>query len=183
MRSLDMLCRIADRLGERVQIRLRGLPSEEDVPMRALVEACAGRTNLTYEGGYDSRRDLPDMYAGVHFAWCVDYQDAGANSDWLLPNRLYEGSRFGALALARTNTATARKVEREHLGWAFAEPLDQHICDFLDGLEIEAYTLARRALEEADKSLFVDDTDTKELLGYLDACARQRGMAEADTVR
>jgi succinoglycan biosynthesis protein ExoL len=183
MRSLDILCRIADRLGERVQIRLRGLPSEEDVPMRALVQACAARTNLTYEGEYDSRRDLPDMYAGVHFAWCVDYQDAGANSDWLLPNRIYEGGLFGALALARKNTATARKVEREHLGWPFAEPLDQQICDFLDGLEVEAYTRARHALEGADRSLFVDDTDTKELLEYLDACARQRGRTEADNVR
>jgi hypothetical protein len=74
-------------------------------------------------------------------------------------------------------------VEREHLGWAFAEPLDQQICEFLDGLEIEAYTRARHAVEGADRSLFVDETDTKELLEYLDACARQRGRAEADNVR
>jgi succinoglycan biosynthesis protein ExoL len=183
MRSLEILCRIADRLGERVHIRVRGVPSEEDVPMQALAQAADARTNVAYEGGYDSRRDLPGMYAGVHFAWCVDYQEAGANSDWLLPNRIYEGGLFGALALARKDTATARKVERENLGWAFAEPLDRQICDFLAALDVETYARARRTLEDADRSLFVDDTDTGELLEYLDAAAQRRGMGEADRVR
>jgi hypothetical protein len=173
IRSLEILCSIADTMGERVLVRMRGLPSEEDVPTHALETACASRSNLTYEGGYDGRRDLPDMYAGVHFAWCIDYLDAGANSDWLLPNRIYEGGLFGSLALARRNTATASKVERDGLGWAFAEPLEQAICDFLGNLQIEAYERARRAVEDASRSQFVDETDTRDLLAYLDARARQ----------
>jgi succinoglycan biosynthesis protein ExoL len=177
MRSLEILCRIADTLGDRVLVRMRGLPSEEDVPMHALKAACASRTNLTYEGGYDSRRDLPNMYAGAHFAWCIDYLDAGANSDWLLPNRIYEGGLFGSLALARKGTATASKVEREGLGWAFSEPLDRTICDFLRGLQMETYERARRVVETASRSQFVDETDTRDLLAYLDSRAKQRGSA------
>jgi succinoglycan biosynthesis protein ExoL len=176
-RSLEILCRIADTLGKRVHIRLRGLPSEEDVPIHALEAACASRTNLVYEGGYDSRRDLPDMYAGVHFSWCIDYLDVGTNSDWLLPNRIYEGSLFGSLALARKNTATSRKVEREGLGWAFAEPLEEQVCAFLNTLEVETYERARSVVEGANRSLFVDETDTRELLEYLDDCALRQASA------
>ncbi len=177
VRSLEILCRIADTLGDRVLVRMRGLPSEEDVQTSALEAASASRTNLTYEGGYDSRRDLPGMYAGAHFAWCIDYLDAGANSDWLLPNRIYEGGLFGSLALARKDTATASKVETEGLGWAFAEPLDRAICDFLGNLQAETFERARRAVEGASRSQFVDETDTRDLLAYLDGCARRRSKA------
>jgi succinoglycan biosynthesis protein ExoL len=183
MRSLDILCRIADTLGDRVRVRMRGLPSEEDVPVEALEAACASRTNLTYEGAYDSRRDLPDMYAGVHFAWCIDYLDAGANSDWLLPNRLYEGGLFGTPALAREGTATAAKVERDGLGWVLAEPIDQSVCSLLGNLQIEAYASVRRGIEGTSRSHFVDETDTRDLLAYLDARVRQRDKPDGYTAR
>ena len=36
----------------------------------------------------------------VHFTWAIDFYEAGANSDWLLPNRLYEGGAHGAVPIA-----------------------------------------------------------------------------------
>jgi succinoglycan biosynthesis protein ExoL len=35
------------------------------------------------------------LYGDVHFAWAIDWFEAGANSAWLLPNRIYEGGRHG----------------------------------------------------------------------------------------
>jgi hypothetical protein len=169
VRSLDILCRIAGRLGDRVAIHIRGVPSEEDLPERVIRDAAARHRNLLYAGPYVSPDDLPRIYGMVHFAWCVDYLDAGANSDWLLPNRLYEGCLMGALALARKDTATGRMVEQLKAGWAFAEPLETTVSDFLGSLDGVTYSRARRALASVDRSHFLDETDTRALLAFLDA--------------
>jgi hypothetical protein len=106
----------------------------------------------------------------------VDYLDEGTNSDWLLPNRIYEGGLFGSLALARKNTATARKVEREGLGWAFDEPLERSVAAFLRELDTGTFERARNAVAGLSRSVFVDEGDTKNLLEHLDAVVRQRSL-------
>jgi succinoglycan biosynthesis protein ExoL len=174
-RSLEVLCRVADQLGSKVEIRLRGIPSP-DLPLPVIEAATAGRRNIVYGGPYVAPCDLADIYSNVHFTWCVDYLDAGGNSDWLLPNRVYEGGLFGALALARAGTATGRMVEREALGWTFAEPLEQGVTNFLGSLGAHAWQRAKRAMDEAERSLFVDETDTRDLLKHLDSiCSAAHG--------
>ncbi len=170
VRSLEMLGRIADTLGDRVLIYIRGVAPEVHLPKRLLEAAIACRRNLVFGGPYVSPHDLPTIYGKVHFAWCVDYLDAGTNSDWLLPNRLYEGGFMGAVAIARKGTATGRMVEREGLGRTFAEPLADEIVAFLDGLTPDAYHRERQAVEVKERSLFVDATDTRDLLEHLDKC-------------
>jgi succinoglycan biosynthesis protein ExoL len=166
-RSLEILCCVADRLGSKVQITLRGTPSP-DLPLNVIEAETAARGNIDYGGPYVAPRDLGDIYDKVHFTWCVDYLDAGGNSDWLLPNRVYEGGLFGALALARAGTATGRMVEREGLGWTFAEPLEQGVTDFLGSIGAHVWERAKRAADTAERSLFVDETDTQDLLEHLD---------------
>jgi succinoglycan biosynthesis protein ExoL len=170
VRSLEMLGRIADTLGDRVLIYIRGVAPEVHLPTRLLEAATACRRNLVFGGPYVSPHDLPTIYGKVHFAWCVDYLDAGTNSDWLLPNRLYEGGLMGAVAIARKDTATGGMVEREGLGRTFAEPLADEIVAFLDGLTLDAYHRERQAVEAKERSLFVDVTDTQDLLEHLDKC-------------
>jgi succinoglycan biosynthesis protein ExoL len=167
VRSLDILSRIADALGDRVIVHIRGLPSNEDLTVQEIEAACDGRTNMLYGGPYSSPRDLGAIYANVHFAWCIDYLDAGLNSDWLLPNRLYEGGLMGTLAMARRDTATSRKVEREDLGWTFAEPLEQSVADFIARLDASTYEHKQRHLEGISRSQFVDLTDTRDLVRRL----------------
>jgi succinoglycan biosynthesis protein ExoL len=174
VRSLEMLSRIADVLGDRVVIHIRGLPSSEDLTVHEIEAACGPRANMRYGGPYASPRDLGAIYGEVHFAWCIDYLDAGLNSDWLLPNRLYEGGLMGALAIARRDTATSRKVERDDLGWSFAEPLADVVAGFLAHLDAAAYDRKRRHLAGMSRSRFVDLTDTRHLVQQLEKLAAGR---------
>ena len=177
VRSLDILSRIADVLGDRVVIHIRGLPSSEDLTVQEIEAVCDRRTNMLYGGPYASPRDLGAIYANVHFAWCIDYLDAGLNSDWLLPNRLYEGGLMGALAIARRDTATSRKVERDDLGWTFAEPLKQEISDFIASFDASTYEGKRRHLAGMSRSQFLDLTDTRDLVERLENLAGERSIA------
>jgi succinoglycan biosynthesis protein ExoL len=174
VRSLEILSRIADALGDRVSIHIRGMPSHEDLTGAVIEAACGQRDNMLYGGPYASPRDLPAIYSKVHFAWCIDYLDAGLNSDWLLPNRLYEGGLMGALAIARDGTATARMVERRDLGWSFAEPLESTVADFVEHLDAAEYERKQRALESMSRAQFIDLTDTRDLLRQLDEVSAVR---------
>lgn len=131
---------------------------------------------MVFGGRYASPEDLPEIYGRVHFSWAIDYLDAGTNSDWLLPNRVYEGGLFGSLAFARRHTATARKVERDSLGWVFDEPLERSVTDFLNRLDVGTYERARDAVAGMRRSLFVDEGDTRDLLEHLDEIALQRSL-------
>jgi succinoglycan biosynthesis protein ExoL len=171
-RSLDVLCRIADAGQDRVRVYMRGLPSQEDLTIDRIEAACAGRKNMHYGGAYRSPQELEAIYGPVHFAWCVDYLDAGGNSDWLLPNRVYEGGLMGCLAIARRGTATARMVDRLGLGHSFDEPLAQGVGEFLAQFAPDTYRDARRHVEDIPRSTFVDLTDTRDLLDDLDKFAQ-----------
>src|SRR3546814_1169595 len=88
-----MLCRIAEALPDSVEIYLRGVPTETG--LAAFQQAIAGHPNMIYGGEYRNPDDLPEIYGRVHLTWAFDFLDEGSNSDWLLPNRLYEGGYFG----------------------------------------------------------------------------------------
>jgi len=173
-RSLAILCSVADALGDRVRIHIRGRPSEEDLGRDELEAAAAARSNVTYFGAYRNPDDLAAIYGAVHFTWCVDYLDAGTNSDWLLPNRIYEGGAFASVALARQHTATGRMVEQEGLGWTLQEPLESSASEFLRRLDPLEYQRRRQDVGALPRSLFVDDIDTARLLELLGERRRER---------
>ena len=168
-RSLEILRRIADAGQGKVIVHIRGLPSQEDLTVDQIEAACAGRSNMLYGGPYRSAQDLAAIYGPVHVAWCIDYLDAGGNSDWLLPNRVYEGGLMGCLALARKGTATADMVDRLGLGWSFEEPLEASVSRFLTYLTSDTFQDAQRRLEAMPRSTFVDLTDTRDLLAEMDS--------------
>jgi succinoglycan biosynthesis protein ExoL len=169
VRSLEILSRIADADQSKVIVHIRGLPSQEDLTMDRIEAACAGRSNMVYGGPYKSPQDLAAIYGPVHLAWCIDYLDAGGNSDWLLPNRVYEGGLMGCLAMARKGTAAAAMVDRLGLGWSFPEPLEASVGDLLAHLAAGTYEDAQRRLEGMPRSTFVDVADTRDLLSGMDS--------------
>jgi succinoglycan biosynthesis protein ExoL len=173
-RSLEILRRAAEALPQAVTVHIRGRPSEEDIPLSALEELAARHTNIRYLGPYRSPQDLADIYGELHFIWAADFQDAGINSDWCLTNRLYEGGLHGAVALAGRGTATGRMIEREGLGFTLAEPLETTLPAFLADLDPAAYTAARTRVTAAPRALFVDETDTRDLVQSLEALAAAR---------
>jgi succinoglycan biosynthesis protein ExoL len=166
-KSLASLAAIADDLGDQVRIVMRGLPSHEDVTHEQIAAVCAQRPNMYFGGPYRNPLDLAAIYGEVDFAWCVDYLDQGSNSDWLLPNRIYEGGLYGALALSRRGTATGRKVERERLGVALDEPIASGTVALLHGLTRASHQVQSERLRALPAATFVDLADTKLLLGVL----------------
>jgi succinoglycan biosynthesis protein ExoL len=163
-RSLELLERISARLGNQVRVIMRGRLSEEDLPREIFAAVLQSRPNMSFEGPYRSPSDLAAMYGGVHFNWSIDYTDAGSNSDWLLPNRVYEGGFFGVPAFARAETATGRFVDEHALGHALPEPLEEAVCDLLGRLTPTEYAASRRELLDRPVSLFVDDGQVASLL-------------------
>ena len=177
-RSLSALCSLADTLADLVEIRLGGRPSLEDLTVAEIEHAIGRRPGMRYIGAYASPADLDAIYGPVHFTWCVDYIDAGSNSDWLIPNRIYEGGLLGTVALARRGTATGRLVEGRGYGFAFDEPLEAAVAAFLRDLEPRAYDRARSRLLQVPPDAFVDHQDSGDLIALLKRL-RQTGRAGA----
>ena len=84
------------RVLERFEIARR--TGEDDGALEAAVDKVIdANPDLSFLGPYAWPGDLPDIYGGVDVAWLIDRYQAGQNSDWLLPNRLYEGCLNGAV--------------------------------------------------------------------------------------
>ena len=163
-RSLDILCHVAEQLGDQVRIYLRGILSEPDIPSERMAAICARLPNVIFDGAYVNPRDLPEIYGKIHLIWAADFLDPGGNSEWLLTNRIYEGGLMGAVLLAARGNATGRMVEREGLGFTLGEPLKEAAAAFVKKLDSETFLAARERVGGVRRSIFVDETDTKELI-------------------
>lgn len=157
-RSPALLRNVAEALGPRVRIEIHGVPVVDGV--ERFQRRFAGLDNVVYAGEYRGPGDLPAIYRRAHFAWAFDWFEAGANSDWLLPNRLYEAGFFGVPALALAGTETGRRVRDDGLGWAVDEPVAGAVVDLLHHLDEDAYRARRRALLGLPRATFLDDGDT-----------------------
>ena len=180
-RSLQILCELALRNRGLVEIIIRGRPPRVEFGDFALrVEHSPG---VTYEGAYDVS-ELGKLYANVHFAWAIDYFEEGANSSLLLPNRIYEGGRYGAVPIALAGTETGRWLEQRGLGVLLHHPA-QELPQLLAGLTPSTYDALKRATRSAPRELFVaDERDCQRLMNALSgaasletACRREAGIS------
>ncbi len=131
-RSIELMRQLAVRFPDRLHFYLRGYPSGTDAAgIKSLLE---GLSNLEWGGAYQYPGDLADLYRRIDFNWTFDFADAGTNSAWLLPNRLYEGGLFACPALAEATTETGRWVDSRATGWTFAEPLEESLTAFFENL-------------------------------------------------
>jgi succinoglycan biosynthesis protein ExoL len=154
--SLQMLTELADQLGDRVRIYLRGYASL--LPSTALERALAGRTNLVFAGQYNAPNDLPALYQQVHFNWCADFSD-GDNSRWLIPNRLYEGGYFGIPAIGIAEHETGKVVQQRGLGLSLAAPYVDNLKAYLVNLQPDDYRRLRGRIESLPVEHFVETND------------------------
>ncbi|NJM33518.1 MAG: glycosyltransferase family 4 protein [Rhodomicrobium sp.] len=178
-RSFDILCKLAERLGDKVKIYLRGVPSETDIPLARIEAACAAHPNVIFDGPYNNPQDLSDIYGRIHFIWTADYLDAGGNSDWSLTNRIYEGGLMGAVLISAKGLATGRMIEEKGLGFIIGEPIEESAAELIEGMTAERFLAAQVRLRAAEPSLFIDETDTLRLMTLLRRLAQgnltQRG--------
>ena len=163
--SLHMLARIAAALPDRVRVELRGLPTETGLDY--FLGVVDRRPNMDYRGEYFSPRDLEAIYGGIHLAWCFDFLDAGTNSRWLLPNRLYDAGYHDVPVLAAADTETGARVREHKLGWAIEPPYEENLIRFLRDLTPEAYHERRDAVAGLPRGMFLDDDDTSALVRRL----------------
>ena len=113
-RSLAALEDLTQRLEGRVDVTLAGRPALTEFPdFHNRVDQAR---HVTFQGAFSYPQDLPALYSAVHFVWAIDFFEVGLNSDWLLPNRLYEGCLNGAIPIALAGTETARFIERLGIG-------------------------------------------------------------------
>lgn len=142
-RSLDLLCQLADQYPDRLEIHLHGQPARTEIPVfEPLIDA---RANMTYHGRYRSPEDLADIYAGLDVVWAGDFMEAGYNSVWLLPNRIYEGGYYGTPSIAPSGTETAAWLERHGCGLFVDEPLERTLGERVGQLIEDRAPIAERA--------------------------------------
>ena len=130
-RSLTVLDQLTRAHGGQVEVHLWGKPAHDQLPdFEAVV---ADNPQLHFHGQYEPD-EVGAIYGAAHFAWAIDFYEAGGNSDWLLPNRLYESIAFGAVPIAAAGVETARWLNQHGVGAVLSEPL---------GSATASYTKAR----------------------------------------
>jgi succinoglycan biosynthesis protein ExoL len=140
-RSFDLLRKIAAQNG-RVKVELWGSPALDQIPH--FHDAVAATPNMTFHGRYTTEA-LPSIYADAHFSWAIDFYEAGGNSDWLLPNRLYESLCFGSVPIAVAGVETARWLDTHRVGAVLDAPIENTLERFLVELTPEHYRRLREA--------------------------------------
>jgi len=163
-RSLDMLIEAARANPGLFEVIIAGRPATNIVGN--LNEVIPEGLGIKYVGTFRDEAHLAEMYRSVHFAWSMDFYEAGANSDWLLPNRLYRAAYYGAVPIALSGVETGRWLAAHQAGVLFDDVSPQKIADFLSGLSALDYGKAKAAVEKIPTSDLV--SDRQECLDLID---------------
>lgn len=136
--SLHMLARLADRLEGRIEVIIRGTPSDREMP--DFGDVVNASPYLTFLGRYDRTRDLSTIYSDVHFAWSIDRFEKGGNGDWALSNRLYEGGVNGAVLIAERQVAMGEWLDQHGTGLLVGSSIEDELAGFFRSLDFTTYT-------------------------------------------
>lgn len=112
--SLTCLDAVTRGAPGRYRIIMRGQPAYDELP--DFDATVAANPDLHFAGPYSYPDDLAAIYHEVDLAWLVDRYDEGANSDWLLPNRLYESGLNGVPPICLAGTEVARRADQLGIG-------------------------------------------------------------------
>jgi succinoglycan biosynthesis protein ExoL len=154
-RSLHLLAGLVRSLPGLVEVTIRGKVARTVMP--DFDEVVAATPGLSFDGPYNRSHDLPELYTTPHFFWAIDFYEAGGNSDWLLPNRLYEGGLFGAVPLALRRVETGSWLAAHGAGVLLDEELEVSLRQFFAGLDSDGFAAARQAMEMIPVSAFLHD--------------------------
>jgi|SRR5271166_61701 len=152
--SFQLLLELATTHPTLVDIELRGRPAQD---VQTLIARHLPLGNMRFGGPY-APSDLEVIYQGCDFVWAIDYYQAGQNSEWLLPNRIYEGSFYNVPAIALRNTETARWLQRRTAGMNVADP-GSDLPQFLKTLSTARYDDMQRAVADIPLSDLVHSAD------------------------
>jgi|CXWL01.1.fsa_nt_gi hypothetical protein len=146
-RSFEALRALVSAQNGRVHVELWGAPARDQFP--DFHEVVAATPHLRFHGAYRSE-DLATIYAQAHFAWVIDFYEADGNSQWLLPNRLYESLAFGSTPIALAGVETARWLQLRSVGVVLEAPLEASLDAFMAELTAEGAQALRGAALQLD---------------------------------
>jgi succinoglycan biosynthesis protein ExoL len=142
-RSLDLLLGVARTLGPQVRIVMHGIPSLTEIP--DFHQKIQGIKNVEFHGRYQAPEDLSRIYSDLDLVWAGDFMEAGYNSLWLLPNRLYEGGYHAVPAIAPASTQTAAWIASHGAGFVVDEDLAVNLPALVEGLAADRSLVADRS--------------------------------------
>ncbi|MBN9075611.1 MAG: glycosyl transferase family 1 [Rhizobiales bacterium 65-79] len=154
-KSLDLLAAFTRAMEGRFEVVLRGRPARSELP--DFERFVAAEPFMRFEGPYRNPEDLARIYGAVHFSWAIDFFEEGLNSDWLLPNRLYEGCRYGAVPIAMRRTETGRFLAGRDMGLLLDEARPPALARVLGPLGEAEYMRLREKILAEDRATWVSD--------------------------
>ncbi|MBT9369028.1 glycosyltransferase [Rhizobium sp. CSW-27] len=177
-KTWDILSRLAARMQGRVEIVIRGRVSPRQFPdFAAMVDKAP---HVSFHGTYRNPEDLAAIYREVHFAWAIDFFEEGLNSEWLLPNRLYEASLHGAVPVALARTQTGRFLAARGLGLLLADADPQTLAAQLSALSVETYAALHDNLAAVERRQWITTRQDCEALVRQLAMLSPRRTTTAD---
>lgn len=152
-RTLDLLKSLAAAKPDDVIIRIAGLVSA--FLIQDFDKQIANHSNIVFSGAYEWPQGLSDIYRGMDLIWAQELSWKGKNSDWLIPNRVYEASYFGVPSIGVGNTETSRIIRERKIGYVLHDDLDATLIEFLDNLDRSELRELKRKLLEMPAAYFV----------------------------
>ncbi|SPJ25530.1 glycosyl transferase [Palleronia abyssalis] len=150
--SLETLDAMTRATPGRYRIVLRGKPALDVLP--DFHDRVSQNPDLEFHGPYCWPDDLPEIYGSCDLAWLIDRFDAGSNSDWLLPNRLYEGGLFNAVPIALAQVEVGRKLAALNCGILVPNPGQDAVIDRLGALDAESILAERSKMAALPAALW-----------------------------
>lgn len=177
-KSLAILTEFARRMDGRVEVIIRGRPAYSEFDdFDAAVKAAPF---VQFHGAYRNPEDLAAIYGEVQFTWAIDFFEEGLNSEWLLPNRLYEGGLYGTVPIALGSTETGRFVRTRDIGVILDQASPQALDTLFSGMTADRYASLFAKLAGVERSQWVtDQADCRALVERLAALGRNPSLPPA----
>ncbi len=167
-RSLDMMCLLAEQFKDQLVIKLHGIPALVEVPnFEAQIEQ---HQNITYAGRFSAPEDLFEIYSGIDIVWAGDFMDAGSNSDWLLPNRIYEGGYFAVPPVAPIGTQTEKWISERACGYSITPDVETSFAKLITQIlagDVDLSVTTKQLLDLEEETFVEPKGFIRESLEYL----------------
>ncbi|OHV78754.1 glycosyl transferase family 1 [Ensifer sp. LCM 4579] len=152
-KSLALLAEFSRKMEGRFEIVLRGRPARSEFDdFEGFVRQ---EPFMRFGGAYRNPEDLPEIYGGVHFTWAIDFFEEGQNSAWLLPNRLYEGCRYGRVPIAMRGTETARFLSARNIGFVLEQASADGLAALVGAMTPDRFACAAARIEQCHVTTWV----------------------------
>ncbi|MHA3914935.1 glycosyltransferase [Halovulum sp. GXIMD14793] len=170
--TLKLLAAAAGQLGAAIEVHLHGAVHRHVLP--DFDDVIGGCPNIHYHGLYRYPEGLATAYEHLDLVWAQDLWQRGANSDWLLPNRVYEAGYFGVPGLAVAGTETARFLDGQ--GFVIEAATPEALINWLHSVDLAVIAAARtRLLSRPAEQFCLSAEDALTMLDF----AQSQGSANA----